>query len=510
MFRVSVADCNIVSFAKDELPSSFRSQAVDTHSIAQTESDCSTLSSQQEQKQSIFTVSDSPRSLQQYTFRISTKGSAFDPTFVNSEATESAHEKDTLICLPISRTISMNDHTHKIQVGRPIIDPYQVLQIRRDATPSEIRHSYKRLALWHHPQRKVSDVSLEEGRRRNQLFKVLAACYETLMDKEAKARLDSTLKEMETQQQKQTIDPLKEGSLAQAPDDEQSPRIASSRSSDSLKSLEKSISQTGSWSSPGGSMRYRRRKESQEKKNGKVDGSPGRRLFWGRSNAIPESDAHRGRWTASQGEDNTDNHRPVRNHTFPDVILSSSSSESSIDAEKHYTEHETNRLFGGPLQLLFRSRRWKPFSDPYEVFAEVFQSHAWHHPATDSSAVNEWASENPQCAKTATTLIGSTERQPDGSIVFVTKRVLHDRILVRTETVRADTVTGKRHSRVQVTSEPINEEIEIEARQSNRSICGMDSIICIRQGLSKQKNHAHGVQGDALLPQWSLCGLLAC
>jgi hypothetical protein len=34
-----------------------------------------------------------------------------------------------------------------------LVDPYQVLQVRRDATRSELRQAYRKLALWHHPGR---------------------------------------------------------------------------------------------------------------------------------------------------------------------------------------------------------------------------------------------------------------------------------------------------------------------------------------------------------------------
>ncbi len=54
------------------------------------------------------------------------------------------------------------------------VNPYHVLQIRRDATPSEIRQAYRRLALWHHPGPKAD--CREERQRRLHVFEVLAAC----------------------------------------------------------------------------------------------------------------------------------------------------------------------------------------------------------------------------------------------------------------------------------------------------------------------------------------------
>jgi hypothetical protein len=54
--------------------------------------------------------------------------------------------------------------------------------------------------------------------------------------------------------------------------------------------------------------------------------------------------------------------------------LISSTSKQEQNAELQYTEGETNQLFGGPLQLLYKARRWKPFRDPSDVFADVFGS----------------------------------------------------------------------------------------------------------------------------------------
>jgi hypothetical protein len=58
----------------------------------------------------------------------------------------------------------------------------------------------------------------------------------------------------------------------------------------------------------------------------------------------------------------------------PIPALISSTSKQEQNAEIQYTEGETNQLFGGPLQLLYKARRWKPFRDPNDVFADVFGS----------------------------------------------------------------------------------------------------------------------------------------
>ena len=43
----------------------------------------------------------------------------------------------------------------------------------------------------------------------------------------------------------------------------------------------------------------------------------------------------------------------------------------------HYTKEETDRLFGGPLALLYRARSFRAFSDPFVVFERIFGSAAF-------------------------------------------------------------------------------------------------------------------------------------
>lgn len=72
------------------------------------------------------------------------------------------------------------------------INPYHILRVRRDATPSEIREAYRRLALWNHPTRRTDLFGAEEIRRQ-QMFIILAACYETLQDNDARILYDVLL-----------------------------------------------------------------------------------------------------------------------------------------------------------------------------------------------------------------------------------------------------------------------------------------------------------------------------
>mmetsp|Transcript_5376 Transcript_5376/g.11096 ORF Transcript_5376/g.11096 Transcript_5376/m.11096 type:complete len:168 (-) Transcript_5376:96-599(-) len=81
------------------------------------------------------------------------------------------------------------------------VNPYRVLELRRDATPSEIIGSYRKLALMYHPGRKISCPL--ERKMRMQTFEVLAACYETLMHSEFRRKCDILLKDIEKKQKKQ-------------------------------------------------------------------------------------------------------------------------------------------------------------------------------------------------------------------------------------------------------------------------------------------------------------------
>jgi DnaJ family protein B protein 6 len=58
-------------------------------------------------------------------------------------------------------------------------DPYQVLGVSKDATPTEIRAAYRKLALRHHPDRKETP---EEKLQANETFAAISHAYEILGD----------------------------------------------------------------------------------------------------------------------------------------------------------------------------------------------------------------------------------------------------------------------------------------------------------------------------------------
>jgi curved DNA-binding protein len=63
-------------------------------------------------------------------------------------------------------------------------DPYEILGVRRNATPEEIKKAYRRLAKQHHPDRNPNDKSAE------QRFKEVQAAYEVLGDPQRRAQSD--------------------------------------------------------------------------------------------------------------------------------------------------------------------------------------------------------------------------------------------------------------------------------------------------------------------------------
>jgi hypothetical protein len=179
---------------------------------------------------------------------------------------------------------------------------------------------------------------------------------------------------------------------------------------------------------------------------------------------------------------------------------STSSTDTNPDgAAIQYSETETNRLYGGPLQLLYRSRRWKPFMDPLELFAQVFGSRAplgilpekdwseWKKEAAAAASASATTSKSTTTTASALTAAptvtrsaawtGSSETLPDGTVVFTTRRTLNDRIMTRTETVRTDKM-GRKHSYVSVTSETVlPPDCDRDAEKAKRE-ASANSVYC--------------------------------
>jgi hypothetical protein len=398
-----------------------------------------------------------------------------------------------------------------------IVDPYRVLQVRRDATPQEIRHAYRRLSLWHHPGRSIhiemtdssnnnnsnsnrngnSDNSAEcaERYRRCQVFEILAACYETLLDKESRRRCDGLLRDVELQRKQKeglcsAVLPAGDIRVGQAKNKVVaapiSPRAAATvatpgapYSASASTSVFQRIPTLTPASSSGSSLEG-------------VDHLPDQEvlslLTQQRSNHTPQHQQQQPRRETAAAANplqmfsacgivgvGSDSSEPK----VPSLMKNSTSSTTDTNPDGvaiQYSETETNRLYGGPLQLLYRSRRWKPFMDPLELFAQVFGSRAplgiqpekdwseWKAQAKAAASASVAATSKSITTTSAITAApavsrsaawtGSSETLPDGTVVFTTRRTLNDRVMTRTETVRTDKM-GRKHSYVSVTSETV-------------------------------------------------------
>lgn len=437
-------------------------------------------------------------------------------------------------------------------------NPYQVLQIRRDATAMEIRQSYKRLALWHHPGRQQAvEISKSERRRRFQFFNLLAACYETLISPDTRRRYDNLCREVEqsklqagvrgamfvggkplidslsgtssydmaavysysnknitreapptptaiggssrttmtTSWKKDVVPPLSRSSSGSSTTDNSMDKILESSGGGNGMLLEETPSCCAPTSSSGSA-------------GGGGGGSPSRsikpatsRIVTGAATVTSNRSIPAGTTVGAAGGGGGTT--SVALHHRPSLVDHSSASTSEDDdeeAESHYTESTTRRLFGGPLSHLFKARNFEPFSDPYDVFEKVFGSQPFQrisrkeiggssssssnlHSTSDArkeptswmgSSASSSPSAKPSIVTTATGCSPSTgstsntsprsptaawkgdsQTSPDGkTTIFTTSRVLHDRILTRTETItRLSPHKTKTH--VTVTAEPL-------------------------------------------------------
>jgi len=164
----------------------------------------------------------------------------------------------------------------------------------------------------------------------------------------------------------------------------------------------------------------------------------------------------------------------------------------------HYTQDETDRLFGGPFSLLYRARQFKAFMDPYQFFDRIFGSSLFptanqkqQHckslspqrfnlaPSCETPSKQYYGTTSPQStlplrspeklllprpsknneaeSKTTSTWSGTCQVLPDGSTIYTTIRILRNRKLIKREHVTLNPVTGKKHSSITVTSEDLDD-----------------------------------------------------
>lgn len=277
------------------------------------------------------------------------------------------------------------------------VNPYQVLQVRHDATPSEIREAYRRLALWHHPGRSCG--SAEERERRVRLFNILAACYETLLDNGTRQKYNRLAHEEAELTGHSFWAPAKPCSL---------------------ESIERDVEEH---SSP-----YSYCEHSPCGTNDTATPTMG-----GRDEIPP--------------------------------LLSSSSS--------HSMESDDEDIEASPLAIMMRARDGRPFTNPYHVFEKVFGTSLFSEPEEEPSGGRHRRSpstprKKQQRQSRSSAWKGESKVLMDGTFVSTTTRVLHNKRLVRTETITTDE-NGEKHSRVTITSEELEIEPPPDAAKSSPS-----------------------------------------
>lgn len=339
------------------------------------------------------------------------------------------------------------------------VNPYHVLQIRRDATPSEIRQAYRRLALWHHPGRKVD--CLEERQRRLQVFEILAACYETLIGNESRRMLDGLLRDLEATRLKTRLSSgLPRGQMFVGG------KLLVGNDDSAL--LSKSIVASTAL--------------SEEGQDGEHEGLP---------NLSPAS-SHS---SSSSEEPNYDRltvlscSLPVSVYDRPDdlpSLVNASTSGSDEVAEEHYSQAETDRLFGGPISLLCRARNWEPFTDAFDVFQQVFGAPLYKVDPQEIGRLTGW---QPLRTTRSSAWTGSSETKPNGDTVFTTSRILHNRRLTRTETIKVDHRTGLRKSVATVTAENLDGPMD--------NYAGSNCLSCVGNEISCRDHCRYG-EDDAI------------
>lgn len=293
------------------------------------------------------------------------------------------------------------------------VNPYHILQVRREATKSEIIQSYCRLALLNHPGRSYD--SPEQQQRRLQLFEVLAASYECLIDDESRQRYDMHSSVIEhLRQQKGLAGKLFVGGKL-ANSFSFGPRTAEL---DTMPSLIRSDSMSS----------------ASEK-------------------CLDEDDLT----ITTVGEAESTTHRS--------------------DTDMDYTGTHLERFFEGPLTDLFQARNFEPFTDSLVVFEKVFGSQVFEISRQEIGRLK--AHEPIQSMKSPSGWEGSSKTSDDGrTTVFTTCRILYDRRVTRVETIVKDPTTGKRHKYTTVTSEILkfDEDEHVETGTWCFGLCGGNQI----------------------------------
>lgn len=437
-----------------------------------------------------------------------------NPTQTTSSITASVSFGKPMTATMLSSQDSMTTRPVMDMVGGKFsvgVNPYQILQVRRDATPSEIRHAYRRLALWHHPGRCVGETATAEERsRRLHVFEVLAASYETLLDNEARLRCDKLLREQYAEMSRSKNIPAGQVNVGGRPFSPNSKsfqqdenyfsesfvaqvigQLAVHTMISSFDALDDTnpnnaiptVASLSSDSSLEDKSRRPREHDDDSSHSSFVSGTavrstavrtPRIHIPLGVPIGTPLRETSPHDLIDSQGVPLNQREQNFLSlncgintlpsfdaQQIPPFINSTTTSEQNL-AEVHYTESETNHLFGGPLQLLYRARRWKSFRNPYDVFADVFGSQVYlgHNPTSARGSGSTAGYDLALPAQSSNAVWKRTSRTlKDGTILYNTSRIVHNRRMTRTEAVWTDVDTGERHSKVTVVTE-ILEDLE--------------------------------------------------
>jgi len=390
------------------------------------------------------------------------------------------------------------------------VNPYHVLELRRDATPAEIIGSYRKLALIYHPGRKISCPL--ERKKRIQFFEVLAACYETLMHSEFRRKCDLLLKDVEKKQHSKSNHQRTRSIYETKMNSPESIRKKSQPQQLLDKPYTVDIRDTnlivkGGSSIPGlipstsssSSLSGEKCSHSVENSGESVDTLPTQNCTY--ISGIITCVAGQG---VPNGKSSTNNSFTISRHGikgFKSLVDSSSLSVSHSqasteeEAEIHFSEATVNRLFGGPLASLHRARNFQAFSDPYVVFDKVFGNKRPLFPRVTAADVTVSKEESldevenfdkngsnslfrpaiSNFSHPRSEPVSSSKQNQDRNKnnsfrnnndydpvhdlkVFISSRVVNGRKITKTETVHVDSMTGIASVNVTVDGEYLERE----------------------------------------------------
>ncbi|KAL3934991.1 MAG: hypothetical protein SGARI_003151 [Bacillariaceae sp.] len=377
------------------------------------------------------------------------------------------------------------------------VDPYQVLELRRDATDTEIVRSYKKLALWHHPGRGRGKEPAEETQRRWMFFQILSNCYETLIHKESRRKFDVQMKRLERKRLAGTA----KNTVSAATSKELLPRSSISGISTQKSGGRRSRLNTGTSLSSNHHVLVHQEEgvPALTKSSSTEESHPSSRNMEASSSSTSTMIAAPGLgfFCAPQliQDPSGKNSNEITDSSKTLEVGNNSSTSRSTSAEEpemHFTEATVNRLFGGPLAPLHQARNFEPFTDPFVIFEKVFGNPVFPRVTQQDLVENSTTLTTTTQISSSNQLAlchghkpsgwtGSAHKDPDGlTTVFVSSRIFHDRKITRTETVHLDPETGQARSEVTVDAE----QYVVEPVEKEQGKCGGASewILCHRGG----------------------------